>query len=299
MKPTVRQPIKRSRADARRWRFLLRAWLSVCEGVVPSCINVKIHDDQGPLEWEMRGSRLATDAMDRVVDFRICADSGQIGSSYAALLLKVDLGPAGMESRDFKPNLSFLDLVNRCNSFHLPTNHGSDDPPASTYRDYVVPWSLSQSADSPVIGLLKPEIIDVLLQEPEGTFVIPERARPGSRRRISFHPSIDTPAKRTDALKKLCERWRDSGTVFQDTIGLKKWRDEMYPVYRNPFSAHLFHDSDAGNFLFEMERSACSLFGVVTYGVHMTIYEEDADGSNVRIWTPTRSRTKQTCVSIW
>ncbi|KAH0831206.1 vacuolar protein sorting-associated protein 26-domain-containing protein [Lanmaoa asiatica] len=169
------------------------------------------------------------------------------------------------------------------------------------HRNYVVPWSLSQSPDSPVIGLLKPEIIDALLQEPEGTFVLPQRASPGSIYRVSFHPSIDTPSKRTDVMKKICERWRDSATIFQDVIGPKKWRNELYPVYRNPFSFHLSHDpgakrndSDTGNYLFEMERSACALFGVPTYGVHMTIYHEDADGSNVRIWTPTRSRTKQT-----
>lgn len=209
------------------------------------------------------------------------------------------------QAGDSKPNLSFLDLVNQCNNFHLPANHGSDDPTAFTHRDYVVPWSLSQSPDSPVIGLLKPETIDALRQEPEGTFVIPDRATPGSRYRVSFHPSIDSPSKRTDIMKKLCERWRDSGTIFQNVIGPKKWRNELYPVYRNPFGVHLPHDPDArkndsdiGNCLFEMERSACSLFGVPTYGVHMTIYQEDADGNNVRIWTPTRSRTKQTCVSI-
>lgn len=210
------------------------------------------------------------------------------------------------QARDSKPNLSFLDLVNRCDNFHLPTNHGSEDPAASTHRDYLVPWSLSQSLDSPVIGLLKPEVIDALRQESEGTFVIPERARPGSRYRVSFHPSINTSSKRTDIMKKLCERWRDSGTIFQDVIGPKKWRNELYPVYRNPFGVHLSHDpdakkndSDSSNYLFEMERTACSVFGVPTYGVHMTIYHEDADGNNVRIWTPTRSRTKQTCVSIW
>ena len=239
-----------------------------------------------------------------------------VAGSDELRLVRLRLGPvvyrtmtisaSAMESRDSNPNiLSFLDLVNRCDSFHLPANRGSEDPTASTRRDYVVPWSLSQSPDSPVIGLLKPEVIDVLRQEPEGTFVIPGRARLGSRYRISFHPSIDTPSKRSDAMKKLCERWRDSGTIFQDTIGPKKWRNEVYPVYRDPFGVHLSHDpdakkndSDTGNYLFEMERSACSLFGVVTFGVHMTIYHEDADGS-MRIWTPTRSRTKQTCVSIW
>ena len=198
---------------------------------------------------------------------------------------------------DSKPNLSFLDLINQCNNFRVPVNY-------PTQRDYVVPWSLSKSPDSPVIGLLKPELIDILRQEPEGVFVIPEQAQPGSRYHVSFHPSIDTPSKRTDVIKKLCERWRDSGTIFQDIIGPKKWRNEMFPVYRNPFGVHLLHEPNAkngsgsGNYLFELERAACSLFGIVTYGVHMTIYHEDADGSNMRIWTPTRSRTKQTCAFI-
>ncbi|KAG9307978.1 NUDIX hydrolase domain-like protein [Chiua virens] len=199
------------------------------------------------------------------------------------------------------PTLSFLDLINLCNNFHLPINHDLEDPTTLNHRDYVVPWSLSQSPDSPIIGLLRPKIVDLLRQEPEGTFVIPEHAQPGSRYRVSFHHSIDTPSKRTDVVKKLCERWRDSGSILQNQIGPKQWRNERYPVYRNPFGTHVSHDpsarkndSDSGNYLFEMERVACSLFGIPTYGVHMTIYYEDVDGGNVRIWTPTRSRTKQT-----
>ncbi|KIJ63574.1 hypothetical protein HYDPIDRAFT_92194 [Hydnomerulius pinastri MD-312] len=198
-------------------------------------------------------------------------------------------------------NLSFLDLVNECDNFRFPANHGSRDPSSFTSPDRLVPWALSQSTDSPVIGLLKPEIIELLRREPEGTWIIPDpNADSRSRYRVSFHPSIDTPAKRTDVMKKLCEQWRDSGTIYQDIIGPKKWRNEMYPVYRNPFGVHRAHDphaaedSDSGNWAFDMERSACALFGVITYGVHMTIYHEDADGSNVRIWVPTRARTKQT-----
>jgi isopentenyldiphosphate isomerase len=41
-----------------------------------------------------------------------------------------------------------------------------------------------------------------------------------------------------------------------------------------------------------MERSACALFGVVTYGVHMTVYERDDD--EVRVWVPRRALTKPT-----
>lgn len=197
-------------------------------------------------------------------------------------------------------NLTFLDLVNACDNFRLPENHRADAASSSLTHDTLVPWTLSQSLDSPVVGLLKPEIIDLLREEGDKFWIIPDPATvPRSTYRVSFHPSIDTPAKRTDVMKKLCERWRDSGSIYQDIIGPKKWRNEMYPVYRNPFGVHRAHDlkagddSDDGNYAFEMERSACALFGVITYGVHMTIYQQ-AHGSEMQIWVPTRSRTKQT-----
>jgi 8-oxo-dGTP pyrophosphatase MutT (NUDIX family) len=41
-----------------------------------------------------------------------------------------------------------------------------------------------------------------------------------------------------------------------------------------------------------MERSATPLFGVLTYGVHMTAYVKTAEG--LKIWTPRRSETKET-----
>jgi hypothetical protein len=54
-------------------------------------------------------------------------------------------------------------------------------------------------------------------------------------------------------------------------------------------------ETDKSNYAFDIERSASALFGVVTYGIHMTIYEVDEDGI-YRIWVPKRAKTKQTCV---
>ena len=78
----------------------------------------------------------------------------------------------------------------------------------------------------------------------------------------------------------------------------------MYPVYADPFGIHDHPDSNGPggkeanlNYAFEMERSACPLFGIVTYGVHLNIYEETAqtDGTTaLRVWVPTRSPTKPT-----
>lgn len=63
---------------------------------------------------------------------------------------------------------------------------------------------------------------------------------------------------------------------------LDKWRDELYAVY-----------GPDGEELLRLERSSSQLFGVVTYGVHMTAYHHDANGE-LQIWVPRRSKTKQT-----
>lgn len=59
------------------------------------------------------------------------------------------------------------------------------------------------------------------------------------------------------------------------------WRNELYPIY-----------GPGKRLLLNMERSATPLFGVVTYGVHMTAYVNTPEG--MRIWTPKRALTKQT-----
>jgi hypothetical protein len=43
-----------------------------------------------------------------------------------------------------------------------------------------------------------------------------------------------------------------------------------------------------------MERSATPLFGVVTYGVHMTVYVPPTQSQPMKIWTPKRSENKPT-----
>lgn len=63
---------------------------------------------------------------------------------------------------------------------------------------------------------------------------------------------------------------------------LKGWRNELYSVY-----------SPAGKLLFNVERAASTLFGIVTYGVHMTAFV-DTPGKPLRLWIPRRARNKQT-----
>lgn len=68
---------------------------------------------------------------------------------------------------------------------------------------------------------------------------------------------------------------------------LDGWRDELYPVY-----------GPDGHCLFSIERAASALFGIVTYGCHMTAFTQkeksEGDGKEMRIWVPRRAATKQT-----
>lgn len=66
---------------------------------------------------------------------------------------------------------------------------------------------------------------------------------------------------------------------------LKGWRNEKYPVY-----------GPGGEYLLEMERCATPLFGIVSYGAHMTGYVEDETG--MKFWIPRRAKNKQTYPSM-
>lgn len=65
---------------------------------------------------------------------------------------------------------------------------------------------------------------------------------------------------------------------------LKGWRNELYPVNKS---------QSAGSEIISIERSGSPLFGVVTYGIHMTAYVKQQDGS-IKIWVPRRAKSKQT-----
>ena len=142
---------------------------------------------------------------------------------------------------------------------------------------------------------------------------------------IAFAPTLahGSPAARTNALAETLDRWRADananadddagegvGRAFAGVIGGKRWRAEWCDVYVAPNSALRTDGSDpltlpkagpattpAGlesgrsGYAFSMERAGCKLFGVITYGVHMTVYEQKGD---MRMWVPRRAATKPT-----
>lgn len=185
-------------------------------------------------------------------------------------------------------NLTFLQIVQRCDNFDSPSEFDSEK---------LIPlYLLDPQPPNVPIGLLRPVIVEQLKIENERNLKANLRQLWSIHEGyISFAAWADTPSTRTEAMKELCERWRDTG-LFPNVCGPKKWRSELYPVYRDPLGPH-----NTSNFMFEMERSACALFGVVTYGVHMSIYQEiesqtNPEGRELKIWVPTRAKTKQTLV---
>lgn len=181
---------------------------------------------------------------------------------------------------------SYLDLIAACDNYR-----------PSRASETLVTWRLTQDPSSPAIGLLRPAIVDQLRAENAAATAADKHPlwhiAPSA---VSFAAWVDTPAKRTAAMRGMLERWRDGG-LWAGIIGPAKWRGEMYPIYRNPFgrldAPAEDTDDDARNCAFRMERAACALFGTVTYGVHMSVYLDDPV-HGCRIWVPKRAKTKQT-----
>ena len=127
-----------------------------------------------------------------------------------------------------------------------------------------------------MLGYVLPEVAEHLPPSPEWE-------RHDGNKELTFKPA-DTPsdsknaaAHRTARLASFLQSVREA-KIFRVLDG---WRNELYPVY-----------GPQRQLLFSMERSASALFGIVTYGVHVTAYTQTADG--MKLWTPRRAPTKQT-----
>ncbi|MCJ1236548.1 hypothetical protein MMC14_004529 [Varicellaria rhodocarpa] len=68
-------------------------------------------------------------------------------------------------------------------------------------------------------------------------------------------------------------------TACNDFRVLAGWRNELYPIVGTGRDIKL-------------ERAGSALFGIVTFGVHLTAYTRKEN--SLHIWVPTRARSKQT-----
>ena len=93
-------------------------------------------------------------------------------------------------------------------------------------------------------------------------------------------PPSATEEQRSKLVAATVAYWRENKTFKV----LEGWRNELYPVY-----------GPENELLFNVERSASTLFGVVTYGIHMTGFVRDEEASfGIKIWVPRRAKNKQT-----
>lgn len=187
---------------------------------------------------------------------------------------------------------TLLPIILECDNFRV-----SSSPEALTPLYIHVP---PKQGDA-IIGFLRPSILaelerynqELILQgitpiweiiaHPSSSSTAAGPADGKSKTIVGFDRSLDTPALRSSAMEAMVQKWRREATPFGDLIAGKMWRDELYPIYYQPFIP------DMNSLAFSMERAATPLFGVVTYGVHLTAYTSD-----YRIWVPRRAKTKQT-----
>lgn len=154
-------------------------------------------------------------------------------------------------------------------------NKNPDEHAALLNTLFTLIWNQDQT--STPIGYLPETVLLELVQVPiaiRGEVTINQQNRTVS----AFQ--LPTVKERSSAVAATTKYWRANKT-FQVLSG---WRDELFPVY-----------GPENELLYNIERSASALLGVVTYGVHMTAYIRCADASHgIKIWVPRRAATKQT-----
>ncbi|KIW01957.1 uncharacterized protein PV09_06794 [Verruconis gallopava] len=172
------------------------------------------------------------------------------------------------------PKKSHLDLLKECDSFPYP----STDP--VLYSQHIGTYYHLRVAAYPdvTLGFLLPSVALTLRGLPDWE-VSEEDAQP---RTITLINGTNE-QERSAIVAKTVTAMRQTGHWKV----LEKWRNELYAVY-----------GPDGDMAFAIERSASPLFGVVTYGVHLTCYTRDVDSGAMKIWIPRRAKNKQTYPSM-
>lgn len=169
---------------------------------------------------------------------------------------------------------SYLDLINECDNF--PYYEFDKEG----YLAHIDTYYSLHIADLPstALGYMLPSFIDQLRGFQDW------QIEDGERKIILLAGSNE--AERSKAVASTTDAMRKTDHFAV----LRGWRDELYPVY-----------GPNGELLFSMERAASALFGIVTYGCHMTAFTrpKGAKGSDgMKIWVPRRAATKSTYASM-
>jgi 8-oxo-dGTP pyrophosphatase MutT (NUDIX family) len=183
-------------------------------------------------------------------------------------------GPITLEEADPEPissgPKSNLDLINECDNFpYYQTNPKLFLAHINTYYAlYVKDYPEAE------LGYILPSVAEVFRGLPDWKISDEDRS-------LTLVTGTTEP-ERSKVVEATVRAMHATGHFKV----LSKWRDELYPVY-----------GPKGDLLFSMERSASALFGIVTYGCHMTAYvksKTDEGKEEIKIWIPKRAQNKQT-----
>lgn len=161
-----------------------------------------------------------------------------------------------------------LDLINECDSFPYP----EQEPEA--YAEMLSKyWTFHLHGEPRALGYIPEWVVLEMPWDTRYWDINPTKRSVSSA--SHRHPRMAHNEVIQDTISKA--RQQDTFQV------LRGWRNELYPIYGHHNNSR--HIAD-------MERAASPLFGINTYGVHMTAYANTEDG--LKLWVPRRSANKQT-----
>ncbi|KAG0222738.1 hypothetical protein BGW41_005863 [Actinomortierella wolfii] len=178
----------------------------------------------------------------------------------------------GTQAKGGKPLLSLIDVINRLDSFP------SSNPAPARIGDLELRY-LDLRIGTERIGRIHISLLPFLQAYNATTPIFEINADADA---VVFMPWLDDCQSRTDALAAMLDEWHKDETNFPC---LKGWRNEKYGIY----------SARTGSIAVAIERSACGLFGVHAYGVHINGYvKKGPRPQDVDMWIARRSLTKQT-----
>lgn len=166
-------------------------------------------------------------------------------------------------------------IISPANALSFPYEDDKDAFSAAMSNLWTLVWD--DGLHHIPLGLLTQATLSTLIQTPSSIKGEMEIRR-SAREVLIFHQA--TEEERSAKVAATTKYWKEN-KMFRVLEG---WRNELFPVY-----------GPDDTLLYSVERTAAALFGIPTYGAHMTAYVKDETATHgVKFWIPRRSRTKMT-----
>ncbi|WWC97335.1 hypothetical protein V866_004214 [Kwoniella sp. B9012] len=181
----------------------------------------------------------------------------------------------------------------------LPIIEAVDNFPYDLFPSTYIPFHLTLSDHQnklPPIGLLRQGIVEEMSLVVERIWEFEYSS--AERKVICVYFNDDLIKKGREEISRVMaeviRKWKNEGKFSKLSSGRCK---EDYDVYASSKSSGLQEASSSEiapdkNIAFHLKDAACALFGIATFGTHMTAYE--GEGKDMKVWVPTRSQSKAT-----